>query len=119
MKERFTVTVDEKIAKWLDDVSEGEKVFSSRSHAIEFCVNWIMKLGIAKIVLVRWGKDEIEPLFFSKPDIDMIDRVAKNLKVTNEEATRILLYRGLEAYERESQKTLDIEDETIKKVKFK
>ena len=97
MKERFTITVDQKIASWLDKVSSDEKIFSSRSHAIEFCVTQLIKLGIDKIVLVRWGKDEVEPLFLSKPDIDTIDQLAKKLGVSREEAAKILLYRGLES----------------------
>jgi len=97
MKERFTITIDEKIAAWLDKLSSGEKIFSSRSHAIEFCVTQLMKLGIEKIVLVRWSRDEIEPLFLSKPDIQTIDQLAKKLDVSREEGAKILLYRGLES----------------------
>jgi hypothetical protein len=97
MKERFTITIDEKIATWLDKVSSEEKIFSSRSHAIEFCVTQLMKLGIEKIVLVRWSRDEVEPLFLSKPDIQTIDQLAKKLGVLREEGAKILLYRGLES----------------------
>ncbi|MDQ1253696.1 MAG: hypothetical protein QG646_2883 [Euryarchaeota archaeon] len=97
MKERFTITIDEKIAAWLDKVSSEEKIFSSRSHAIEFCVAQLMKLGIEKIVLVRWSRDEVEPLFLSKPDIQTIDQLAKKLGVSREEGAKILLYRGLES----------------------
>lgn len=97
MKERFTITVDQKIAAWLDKVSSDEKIFSSRSHAIEFCVTQLIKLGIEKVVLVRWGRDEVEPLFLSKPDIQTIDQLAKKLGVSREEGAKILLYRGLES----------------------
>lgn len=97
MKERFTITIDEKIAAWLDKVSSEEKIFSSRSHAIEFCVAQLMKLGIEKIVLVRWSRDEVEPLFLSKPDIQTIDQLAKKRGVSREEGAKILLYRGLES----------------------
>jgi|WetSurMetagenome_2_1015567.scaffolds.fasta_scaffold226583_2 hypothetical protein len=97
MKERFTITIDEKIAAWLDKISSEEKIFSSRSHAIEFCVAQLMKLGIEKIVLVRWSRDEVEPLFLSKPDIQTIDQLAKKLGVSREEGAKILLYRGLES----------------------
>lgn len=97
MKERFTITIDEKIASWLDKVSSEEKIFSSRSHAIEFCVMQLMKLGIEKIVLVRWSRDEVEPLFLSKPDIQTIDQLAKKLGVSREESAKILMYRGLES----------------------
>lgn len=101
MKERFTITIDEKIAAWLDKVSSEEKIFSSRSHAIEFCVTQLMKLGIEKIVLARWSRDEVEPLFLSKPDIQTIDQLAGKLGVTREESVKILLYRGLESIGKE------------------
>ncbi len=97
MKERFTITIDEKIASWLDKISSEEKIFSSRSHAIEFCVTQLMKLGIEKIVLVRWSREEVEPLFLSKPDIHTIDQLAKKLGVSREEGAKILMYRGLES----------------------
>jgi hypothetical protein len=112
MKERFTITIDEKIATWLDKVSSEEKIFSSRSHAIEFCVTQLMKLGIEKIVLVRWSRDEVEPLFLSKPDIQTIDQLAKNLGVSREEGAKILLYRGLESM---GKGTLGSENEKINK----
>jgi hypothetical protein len=111
MKERFTITIDEKIAVWLDKVSSEEKIFSSRSHAIEFCVTQLMKLGIEKIVLVRWSRDEVEPLFLSKPDIQTIDQLAKKLGVSREEGAKILLYRGLESMGKD---TLGSEKETDK-----
>ncbi|WP_440956617.1 ribbon-helix-helix domain-containing protein [Methanosarcina sp. Mfa9] len=101
MKERFTITVDEKTAAWLDKISSDEKIFSSRSHAIEFCVTQLMKLGIEKIVLVRWSRDEVEPLFLSKPDIQTIDQLAKKLGVSREEGARILMYRGLESMKKD------------------
>ncbi len=112
MKERFTITIDEKIAAWLDKVSSEEKIFSSRSHAIEFCVMQLMKLGIEKIVLVRWGRDEVEPLFLSKPDVQTIDQLAKKLGVSREEGAKILLYRGLESMGKD---TLGSEKEKINK----
>jgi hypothetical protein len=112
MKERFTITIDEKIAAWLDKVSSEEKIFSSRSHAIEFCVMQLMKLGIEKIVLVRWGRDEVEPLFLSKPDVHTIDQLAKKLGVSREEGAKILLYRGLESMGKD---TLGSEKEKINK----
>jgi hypothetical protein len=121
MKERFTITIDEKIAAWLDKVSSEEKIFSSRSHAIEFCVTQLMKLGIEKIVLVRWSRDEIEPLFLSKPDIQTIDQLAKKLDVSREEGAKILLYRGLESMGKAalgSEKEKVNQDESSRKVIF-
>jgi hypothetical protein len=112
MKERFTITIDEKIAAWLDKVSSEEKIFSSRSHAIEFCVMQLMKLGIEKIVLVRWSRDEVEPLFLSKPDVQTIDQLAKKLGVSRDEGAKILLYRGLESMGKD---TLGSEKEKINK----
>ena len=121
MKERFTITIDEKIAAWLDKVSSEEKIFSSRSHAIEFCVTQLMKLGIEKIVLVRWSRDEVEPLFLSKPDIQTIDQLAKNLGVSREEGAKILLYRGLESRGKDaavSEKEKINREDNLRKVTF-
>ena len=121
MKERFTITIDEKIAAWLDKISSEEKIFSSRSHAIEFCVTQLMKLGIEKIVLVRWSRDEIEPLFLSKPDIQTIDQLAKKLDVSREEGAKILLYRGLESMGKaalRSEKEKVNQDDSSRKVIF-
>ena len=121
MKERFTITIDEKIAAWLDKISSEEKIFSSRSHAIEFCVKQLMKLGIEKIVLVRWSRDEIEPLFLSKPDIQTIDQLAKKLDVSREEGAKILLYRGLESMGKaalRSEKEKVNQDDSSRKVIF-
>lgn len=121
MKERFTITIDEKIAAWLDKVSSEEKIFSSRSHAIEFCVTQLLKLGIEKIVLVRWSRDEIEPLFLSKPDIQTIDQLAKKLDVSREEGAKILLYRGLESMGKAalgSEKEKVNQDDSSRKVIF-
>jgi hypothetical protein len=112
MKDRFTITIDEKIAAWLDKISSEEKIFSSRSHAIEFCVMQLMKLGIEKIVLVRWSRYEVEPLFLSKPDVQTIDQLAKKLGVSREEGAKILLYRGLESMGKD---TLGSEKEKINK----
>lgn len=121
MKERFTITVDEKIAAWLDKVSSDEKIFSSRSHAIEFCVTQLMKLGIEKIVLVRWSRDEVEPLFLPKPDIQTIDQLARKLGVSREESAKILLYRGLESVGKDavvSEKEKINKEDNSRKVAF-
>ncbi len=42
MKEKFSVSVDEKLLKWLDSEIK-EKTFASRSHGIEYALNELKK----------------------------------------------------------------------------
>ena len=37
MKERITITIDKELLKWMDSEIE-DKIFASRSHALEFLV---------------------------------------------------------------------------------
>lgn len=56
-----------------------EKVFSSRVHTVEFYVAQLKNIGIENVMLMRWGKSEIEPVFLSKNEIQTIDKVSKKL----------------------------------------
>lgn len=42
MKEKFSVSVDEDLLKWLD-IQIKERIFSSRSHGIEFALDALKK----------------------------------------------------------------------------
>ena len=42
MKEKFSVSVDEELLKWLDSQIK-ERIFSSRSHGIEFALDSLKK----------------------------------------------------------------------------
>jgi len=42
MKEKFSVSVDDNLLKWLDSEIK-EKRFASRSHGIEFALNELKK----------------------------------------------------------------------------
>lgn len=102
MKERFSITLDSDLLDWIESLIK-EKVFSSRVHAVEFCVAQIKNIGIENIMLMRWGKNEIEPVFLSKNEIQTINRVSKKLNVDKDEALKILIYRGLEEISKDSQ----------------
>lgn len=95
MKERFTISMDEDLAKWLDKLCD-EKIFSSRSHGIEFCVKQIKKLSIEKVVLLHWGKEEVEPVFLSKKYVQILTTISEKLNLSSEDTLGILLYKGLE-----------------------
>ena len=42
MKPKFSVSIDENLCQWLDGKID-DKVFSSRSHGIEYALNELMK----------------------------------------------------------------------------
>ncbi|TAK26602.1 MAG: hypothetical protein EPO37_01480 [Nitrosarchaeum sp.] len=42
MKEKFSISVDEELLKWLD-LQIKERTFASRSHGIEFALNELKK----------------------------------------------------------------------------
>jgi hypothetical protein len=94
MKERFSVSMDKEFVVWLDKMV-GEKIFSSRSHALEFCVKQFSNLGIKKIVLMHWSKGESEPVFISNSDIEAVDSFAKAKNISRDEAAQILIRKGI------------------------
>lgn len=102
MKERFTISMDDDLATWLEELSN-EKIFSSRSHGIEFCVKQIKKMDIEKIVLLHWGKEEVEPIFVSKKNGQILTRIAEKLNLSLEDTLGILLYKGLEDVSKNTQ----------------
>lgn len=102
MKERFTISMDDDLAAWLDNLSD-DKIFSSRSHGIEFCVKQIKKMDIEKVVLLHWGKEEVEPVFLSKKNAQILTRIAEKLNLSPEDTLGILLYKGLEDVSKNAQ----------------
>jgi metal-responsive CopG/Arc/MetJ family transcriptional regulator len=42
MKEKFSVSVDEELLKWLDSQIK-ERTFASRSHGIEYAISKLME----------------------------------------------------------------------------
>ena len=95
MKERFTISMDNDLAQWLDKLCD-EKIFSSRSHGIEFCVKQIKKMDIEKVVLLHWGKTEVEPVFLSKKNAQILTKISEELNLSPEDTLGILLYKELE-----------------------
>ncbi|MFZ2497389.1 ribbon-helix-helix domain-containing protein [Methanosarcina sp.] len=94
MKERFSVSMDEDLTKWLDKLAD-EKIFSSRSHALEFCVKQISKIGIKNIVLMHWGTGEAEPVFIQKSEVEALDSFAKARSISRGEAVKVLINQGM------------------------
>lgn len=94
MKERFSVSMDTDLIEWLDKVVN-EKVFSSRSHALEFFVKQFSSLGIKKIVLMLWSQGETEPVFISSSDMKAVDSFAKDNNISRDEAAQILIRKGI------------------------
>lgn len=43
MKSKLSITVDSDLVEWLDSQIETKR-FSSRSHGIEYCVNYVKEL---------------------------------------------------------------------------
>ncbi|MDD4331344.1 MAG: ribbon-helix-helix domain-containing protein [Methanosarcinaceae archaeon] len=95
MKERFSVSMDKELSDWLDKMVN-EKIFSSRSHALEFCVKQFSKMGIKNIVLMHWGAGEAEPVFIPVSDIKALDSFAKTRNISRDEAVQLLVHQGIE-----------------------
>jgi hypothetical protein len=104
MKERFTISMDEELSRWLDKLCD-EKIFSSRSHGIEFCVKQIKKLDIEKVVLLHWGKEEVEPVFISKNYVQILTTISKKRNLSPEDTLGILLYKALEEISKSAQES--------------
>ncbi|HII81026.1 MAG TPA: hypothetical protein HA261_11715 [Methanosarcina sp.] len=94
MKERFSVSMDTELIEWLDK-AVNEKIFSSRSHALEFFVKQFSSLGIKKMVLMLWSQGEAEPVFISSSDMGAIDSFAKANNISRDEAAQILIRKGI------------------------
>lgn len=94
MKDRFSISMDTELVGWLDKVVN-EKIFSSRSHALEFFVKQFSSLGIKKIVLMLWSQGEAEPVFISSSDMQAVDSFAKDNNISRDEAVQILIRKGV------------------------
>lgn len=96
VKERFSVSMDDNLVKWLDEMVD-EKIFSSRSHALEFCVKKIADIPIEHVMHLKFGKDGSEPWFMTKNDVRMVNIFMKIRNIaTMEEAVSIILEEWFE-----------------------
>ncbi|WP_162197745.1 ribbon-helix-helix domain-containing protein [Methanosarcina mazei] len=86
--------MDTDLIEWLDKVVN-EKIFSSRSHALEFFVKQFSSLGIKKIVLMLWSQGEAEPVFISDSDIKAVDSFAKENNMSRDKAVQVLIRKGI------------------------
>lgn len=103
VKERFSVSMDDDLVKWLDSMVD-EKIFSSRSHALEFCVKQLSNMGIENIIMVHWGKNKKEPIFFSSADLKKLREYMESKNIpTIEEAILGAVNDGIEEMEKETK----------------
>ncbi|AAM05112.1 ribbon-helix-helix domain-containing protein [Methanosarcina acetivorans] len=120
MKERFTISMDNDLVSWLERLCD-EKIFSSRSHGIEFCVKQIKKMDVEKVVLLHWGKEEVEPVFLSKKNVQILSRISEKLNLSFEDTLGVLLYKELGNLSKniaESEKEKGTKEENLRKVFF-
>jgi len=102
MKERFSVSMDDDLVKWLDSMVN-EKIFSSRSHALEFCVKQFSNLGIENIIMFHWGKNDKEPVFLSSNEIKELKEYKERENIpTMEEAVSKAFQVGLKKMKEEN-----------------
>jgi len=83
-KERFSISLSPKTLKWLDELCE-RKIFSSRTHGVEFCVEQFVHTPIEKIITILW--ENPETISIPKHEMELIDEVMKDFDfITKEEA---------------------------------
>lgn len=103
MKERFSVSMDDDLVKWLDSMVD-EKIFSSRSHALEFCVKQFSNLGIENIIMFHWGKNDKEPIFLSSNEVKILKEYKESENIpTMEEALSKAFQAGLTKLKEENK----------------
>jgi hypothetical protein len=53
-------------------------------------------MNIEKVVLLHWGKTEVEPVFLSKKNAEILTKISEELNLSPEDTLGILLYKELE-----------------------
>jgi len=53
-------------------------------------------MNIEKVVLLHWGKTEVEPVFLSKKNTQILTKISEELNLSPEDTLGILLYKELE-----------------------
>jgi hypothetical protein len=53
-------------------------------------------MNIEKVVLLHWGKTEVEPVFLSKKNAQILTKISEELNLSPEDTLGILLYKELE-----------------------
>lgn len=90
------MSMDDDLVKWLDSMVD-EKIFSSRSHALEFCVKQFSNIGIENIIMFHWGKNDKEPVFFSTHELKKLREYKERENIpTIEEALSRAIHKGME-----------------------
>ena len=84
VKERFSISLSPKALKWIDDLCE-RKIFSSRTHGVEFCVEQFVGTSFEEIMTILWKNPET--INIPKHEMELIDGVVKDFDfMTKEEA---------------------------------
>ncbi len=54
-------------------------------------------MDIEKVVLLHWGgKEEVEPVFLSKKNVQILSRISEKLNLSLEDTLGVLIYKELE-----------------------
>ncbi|AKB81031.1 hypothetical protein MSBR3_0453 [Methanosarcina barkeri 3] len=78
-------------------------------------------MNIEKVVLLHWGKKEVEPVFLSKKNAQILTKISEELNLSPEDTLGILLYKELENISKntkESEKEDLNEKEISRKIFF-
>lgn len=94
--------MDDDLVKWLDRMVD-EKIFSSRSHALEFCVKQLSNFGIENIVMLNYGDGRKEPIFLTDQAFKKMEYIMQqlNLKTVND-ALAYIINNSWEARQKET-----------------
>jgi metal-responsive CopG/Arc/MetJ family transcriptional regulator len=82
MKKRFSISMNEDIVTWLDEMID-RKIFSSRSHAIEFCLSQFCDYPMAQMLQLIWGEGDADSLFDEHVK-DAVERIIEKKKESSE-----------------------------------
>ena len=103
-KDRFSVSMDDDLVKWLDMMVD-EKIFSSRSHALEFCVKQLSNFGIENIIMLNYGDGRKEPIFLPSQAFEKIEYIMQKLKLKSaDEALSYIINTSWEVRQKEENK---------------
>ncbi|AKB79085.1 hypothetical protein MSHOH_2602 [Methanosarcina horonobensis HB-1 = JCM 15518] len=78
-------------------------------------------MNIEKVVLLHWGKEDVEPVFLSKKNAQILARISGELNLSPEDTLGVLLYKELENVSknaRESEKEKGNKEENLRRVFF-
>ena len=93
-KERFSISLSMKAVNWLDNLCE-KKVFSSRTHGIEFFIEQFVDMPLDKIIKMVWNKNT-ESITLSEAEMEKIENATEKFKFQTKEETVMYAVRRLQ-----------------------